>query len=110
MTVTNTFDGVTLQKVSTPDGINYPFTLGISELETGGFGLQGSATYGFECTVKCYTSTYADITAFKNKIGTVGDLVLGSITYSNVMVKSLKEVPVFPAAASWFSPAKTDRV
>jgi hypothetical protein len=103
MTVTTTFDGVTLQKPSLESMIEYPANFGKVQLESGGVGLQGSTTVGFECTWKCYTTTHSNITDLINKVGTVGDLVVGSTTYSNVMIQPpIKEMPVFPAAEAWF--------
>jgi hypothetical protein len=103
MTVTTTFDGVTLQKPSLESMLEYPANFGKVQLESGGVGIQGSTTYGFECTFKCYTTSHTDITNIIAKYGTVGDLVIGSTTYSNVMIQPpINEMPVFPAASQWW--------
>ncbi|MCK9591884.1 MAG: hypothetical protein M0Q91_07740 [Methanoregula sp.] len=99
-----TFDGVNLvdARFESP-GITYPANFGKSQLESGGFGLQGSTTYGFETTFRCHTTSHTDITNIIAKYGTVGDLVIGSTTYSNVMIQPpIREMTIFPGASEWF--------
>lgn len=99
-----TFDGITLTdaRIENP-GITYPANFGKSQMESGGYHLQGSVTYGFEVTFRCHTTSHTDITNIIAKYGTVGDLVIGSTTYSNVMIQPpVKEIPIFPGASEWF--------
>lgn len=104
MTNSITFDGVTLESPRfESEGISYPANFGKTELQTGGYSLQGSTTRGFECKFRCYTDDHTDIENLIAKIGLVGDLVINSVTYPNVMIEPpITEVPIFPSAEEWF--------
>jgi hypothetical protein len=100
MTDSITFGGVAI-KDPVVQPIEYPFNFSETQLESGGFGIQASATYGFRLTIRGHTTSHADIAAILAKIGTVGDLVINSTTYSNVMISNVSERILLPAYGRW---------
>jgi len=101
MTDTVTFDGEVIHD-PVVSNIEYPASFSETALESGGFALQGGTTYGFRLTIRGHTTSHADVTGILAKVGIVGDLVINSTTYSNVMIAKVTEQILLPGYGRWF--------